>query len=119
MGPVPVSVIRDLLPEAWVELVFTRGVDVANLTTIGRHRSSAQNAALLFASPTCGITRCEAAHGLEAHHFVTDYADEQVNRLGELLMLCRFHHDLVTHRGFSIVGAPGHWELRGPPDGPG
>ena len=38
IGPVPVSVARTLLGEAIVKLVITNGVDVANVTHLGRGR---------------------------------------------------------------------------------
>ena len=58
VGPVPVSVARDLLGEAIIKLVITNGVDVANVTHLGRGPTTAQKIALLWTNPTCSVQGC-------------------------------------------------------------
>jgi Domain of unknown function (DUF222) len=53
VGPVPVTVARGLLGDAIVKLVITDGVDVLNVTHLGRVPTAAQKAALLWMNPTC------------------------------------------------------------------
>ena len=55
VGPVPVSVAKELLGEAIVKLVITNGVDVANVTHLGRGPTAAQKAALLWMNPICSV----------------------------------------------------------------
>ena len=51
VGPVPVSVARDLLGEAILKLVITDGVDVANVTHLGRGPTAAQTDAAAVDQP--------------------------------------------------------------------
>jgi hypothetical protein len=54
-------------------------------------------------------------HGLENHHFVTDFAACGTTSLDNLARVCARHHDLITYRGFVLEGAPGRWRFRAPP----
>jgi hypothetical protein len=51
IGSVPAAVARELLGEAVVKLVITKGVDVANVTHLGRGATAAQRVALLWSKP--------------------------------------------------------------------
>ena len=50
-GPIPVSVARELLGDAILKLVITKGVDVTNVTHLGRSVTVAQQVALWWQSP--------------------------------------------------------------------
>ena len=50
VGPVPVSVAEGLLGRSVLQLVITRGVDVLNVTHLGRGPTAAQKIALAWAS---------------------------------------------------------------------
>ena len=58
LGPIPVSVARDLLGDAVLKLVITKGVDVANVTHLGRSPTVAQQVALWWQSPMCAREDC-------------------------------------------------------------
>src|SRR6202040_1765013 len=62
VGPVPVGVARQLLGEAVLELVITRGLDVLNVTHLGRGPSAAQRIALLWGSPGCTVQGCNGVY---------------------------------------------------------
>ena len=67
VGPVSVTAARALLGESILKLVITRGVDVLNVTHLGRGPTAAQRVALLFQQPGCTVegchrTRCEIDH---------------------------------------------------------
>jgi Domain of unknown function (DUF222) len=62
VGPVPVSVAEGLLGRSVLQLVITRGVDVLNVTHLGRGPTAAQKIALAWASPGCTV---EGAGGPE------------------------------------------------------
>jgi hypothetical protein len=59
VGPIPVRVARDLLGEAVVDLVITRGQGVATVVHLGRGPSAAQKIALMWTQPTCSRQGCE------------------------------------------------------------
>jgi hypothetical protein len=58
VGPVPVSVAEALLGRSVLHLVITRGVDVLNVTHLGRGPTAAQKIALAWASPGCTVQGC-------------------------------------------------------------
>ena len=114
IGPVPVRVARELLNESVLKLVVTRGVDVANLTHLGRGPSAAQRIALLWASPTCAAEGCNAVR-TEVDHRV-EWAETHHTRLDELDPLCRHHHDRKTYDGWALVEGTGKRPMVPPGD---
>ena len=115
IGPVPVSVARTLLGEAIVKLVITNGVDVANVTHLGRGPTTAQKVALLWANPTCTADGCPRRR-IEYDH-QKPWAETRHTRLDELDPLCTYHHDLKTRLGWALVPGKGKRALV-PPDDP-
>jgi len=121
VGPVPVAVAREVLGDALLDLVITDGVDVLNVTHLGRTRLASVRAALDWMFTECGVAGCHRARGLEHHHLV-EYARTHHTRLDELVSLCSDDHDLVTHHGYQLVRRPdGQYDLVPPggaaPDG--
>jgi hypothetical protein len=104
VGPVPVSVAQKLLGEAVLKLVITRGVDVANVTHLGRGPTAAQRIALAWSSPGCTVEGCWRTR-IEYDHR-EPWSRTRRTRLNELDPLCEFHHDLKTRHGWALV--PGH-----------
>jgi Domain of unknown function (DUF222) len=115
IGPVPVTVARDLLGEAIVKLVITRGVDVANITHLGRGPTTAQKIALMWANPTCIVEGCHRRR-IEYDHR-KPWAQTRHTRLDELDPLCDYHHDLKTRLGWALVPGTGKRPFV-PPDDP-
>jgi hypothetical protein len=115
VGPVPVSVARDLLGEAIVKLVITNGVDVLNVTHLGRGPTAAQRAALMWMNPTCSVQGCNRRR-IEWDHR-EDWAKTRHTRMDELDPLCEFHHDLKTRLGWALVAGTGKRPFV-PPDDP-
>jgi Domain of unknown function (DUF222) len=114
VGPVPVSVARGLLGDAIVKLVITNGVDVLNVTHLGRGPTAAQRAALLWTNPTCSVQGCSRARVENDHR--EPWADTQHTRLDELDPLCGFHHDLKTRLGWALVPGKGKRAFVAPDD---
>jgi hypothetical protein len=115
IGPVPVSVARDLLGEAIVKLVITNGVDVANVTHLGRGPTVAQKIALMWTHDTCLVEGCHRRR-IEYDHR-TPWAQTRHTRLDELDPLCDYHHDLKTRLGWALVPGKGKRPFV-PPDDP-
>jgi hypothetical protein len=117
VGPVPVSVARAALGnDAMVKLVVTKGVDVLNVTHIGRTRTAAVQTALDWLYDECGIVDCHSRVAIEQHH-TEPYRKTGHTRLRELAPLCRFHHRRVERDGCTLARrADGEYDLIEPGD---
>ena len=114
VGPVPVSVARDLLGEAIIKLVITNGVDVANVTHLGRGPTTAQKIRPAVDQPAVlgpGLHR----RRIEYDH-QKPWADTKHTRLDELDPLCGFHHDLKTRLHWALVPGTGKRAFVAPDD---
>jgi Domain of unknown function (DUF222) len=115
VGPVPVSVAEGLLGRSVLHLVITRGVDVLNVTHLGRGPTAAQKIALAWASPGCAVQGCWRTRTENDHR--EPWAQTRHTRLGELDPLCDYHHDLKTRSGWALVDGTGKRPMV-PPDDP-
>ena len=114
-GPVPVSVLHEWLPEASIAIVFTKGVDVANVTHLGRSVTVAQQVALWWQSPTCTRLGCNRTFRLENDHR-EDWAQTHHTRLDETDPVCGHDHDLKTYKGWAFVEGTGKRDMVAPHD---
>jgi hypothetical protein len=115
VGPVPVPVAAGLLGQSVLQLVITRGVDVLNVTHLGRGPTAAQKIALAWASPGCTVQGCWRTRVEHDHR--QPWAETRHTRLDELDPLCEFHHDLKTRHGWALVAGTGKRPMV-PPDDP-
>ena len=114
VGPVPVSVARDLLGEAIVKLVITDGVDVLNVTHLGRGPTIAQKIAVMWTNPPCSVQGCHRRR-IEYDH-QKPWAQTRHTRVDELDPLCGFHHDLKTRLHWALVPGTGKRAFVAPED---
>jgi hypothetical protein len=115
LGPVPVTRARELLSDAVLKLVITKGVDVVNVTHLGRGPTVAQKVALLWSSPGCTVHGCSRTRRLETDHR-RPYAERRVTELTDLDRLCQHHHDKKTYEGWALVEGTGKREMVAPDD---
>ena len=116
VGPVPVSVARAELPHGLLELVISDGVDVRTVVTATRHIPEALKVAIEERDPACKIDQCDRTDHLEGHH-LHGFATHRRTSYDDVGNVCPEHHDLLTHRGYSVdVDPDGFWRLRAPPD---
>jgi Domain of unknown function (DUF222) len=116
VGAVPVRVARDCLSEAILKLVITRGIDVVNVTHLGRGPTAAQRIALLWTSPRCTNSRC--SHSLQIQHdHRKPWAEVHETTIDNLDRLCDPCHKLKTRDGWALVEGKGRRPLV-PPDDP-
>jgi hypothetical protein len=115
VGPVPVSVAEELLGRSVLHLVITRGVDVLNVTHLGRGPTTAQKIALAWANPGCTVEGCWRTRTENDHR--EPWARTRHTRLDELDALCAHHHDLKTRSGWALVDGTGKRPMV-PPDDP-
>jgi len=116
LGAVPVAMVEQVVGDARLELVVTRGVDVASVCSLGRTVPRSMAQALRARDPLCVVPGCATAHGLETHHWLVPFAQDRSTTLAGICRICSFHHDLVTYAGWDLVGGPGHWRLLRPED---
>ena len=108
IGPVAVSTARRLLGDAALKLVLTRGVEVRNVTSLGRGPSAAQKVALLWEQPTCAVEHCGRRARLEADHiYGAEYTNTKHTRIDELDRLCEQHHDKKSRHNWALVPGTG------------
>jgi hypothetical protein len=107
VGPVAVRVARQILADAIVHLLVTRGRDVATIVHGGRGPSAAQKLALLWTQPTCSRPGCDQlwTH-TEIDHRVP-WAHTHHTTLPELDRLCRHDHRLKTRHGWALIAGTG------------
>jgi hypothetical protein len=114
---VPVETIRDLLPDAAVALVITKGLDVRSVTHLGRRATAAMYTALQWQTPECTNIACDHVLGIEVDHRV-GWAETLRTRLDELDPLCRTDcHRLKTRENWALVAGSGRRRLV-PPEHP-
>jgi hypothetical protein len=114
VGPVPVRVARELLGESILKLVITKGVDVVNVTHLGRGATAAQRVGLLWTSPKCANEACSSTFVQIDHR--DPWANTKHTRIDELDHLCPHDHDLKTTKGWSLVTSTGRRAFVGPDD---
>jgi hypothetical protein len=116
VGAVPARVARDLLGDAVLKLVLTRGVDVVNVTHLGRGPTAAQRIALLWTTPACTNSTCDHTLGIQNDHR-TPWAQIHETTLANLDPLCPNPcHRLKTHQGWALVEGTGRRPLVAPDD---
>ena len=96
--------------------MITKGVDVMNVTHLGRSATMAQQVALWWQPPCCTGEGCTRTERLENDHR-DDWANTHHTRLDELDPLCGHDHDLKTYHGWALVDGKGHRPMV-PPDDP-
>jgi hypothetical protein len=126
LGPIPARVARELLGDAILKLVITKGKDVANVTHLGRSPTIAQKVALWWQAPMCTREGCTRTQRLENDHQL-GWAETHRTRVDELDPLCEHDHDLKTYDGWELIAGhgrrpmvpptdPRHPKYRAPPD---
>jgi hypothetical protein len=105
LGPIPLTRARELLGESALRLVITRGIDVQNITYLGRGPNAAQNLALLWSQPFCTNIACPNTFCQRDHR--KPYAQVRKTELANLDPLCTHDHDLKTRYGWALVAGTG------------
>jgi hypothetical protein len=115
VGPIPVRTARELLGDAILKLVITKGVDVANVVHLGRGPTAAQRVALIWQQPKCSNIACSSTL-TDIDHRVP-WATKHETVLHNLDQLCRGRcHPLKTNQGWSLVEGKGPRDFVPPAD---
>ena len=116
VGPIPVRVAKELLGDATLKLIITPGVDVLNVTSLGRGPTAAMRTALLWTSPTCTVEGCSRTITEHDHRTGAEYNDTRHTRLDEIDDLCTSHHHLHTHHAWALIQGKGKRAMVPPTD---
>lgn len=118
LGPVSVAAAREMLGESVLKLVLTKGVEVRNVTHLGRGPTAAQQIALLWEQPCCQRLGCGRRARLQYDHVDGfEFRRTRHTRVDELDLLCQPDHDLKTYEGWALVPGAGRRPMV-PPDDP-
>jgi hypothetical protein len=107
VGAVSVPAARELLGDSILALAIRDGVDVVNVTNLGRTFTAAQRTAIWArAGGTCEIPGCTVTTGLEIDH------DNEVqfggpSDIANASLKCWNDHQDKTHRGMRLIGPAG------------
>jgi hypothetical protein len=115
VGPISVERARALLGEAMVDIVITKGVEVATIAPAGRRWTAHQRLAALWDSPRCCIDGCPRG-AIEIDHR-QPFTQGGPTILANHDPYCGHHHDLKTYQGWAVTG-PRHRRRMVPPDDP-
>jgi hypothetical protein len=115
LGPIPATTARELLGDAILKLVITKGVDVLHVTHLGRGPTAAQRAALLWSSPGCSVEGCPRTR-VEIDHR-EPWAQTHHTRLDATDPYCSLHHRQKHRDGWALVDGSGKRAFV-PPDDP-
>ena len=109
IGPIPVTLARQLSEDAILKVLVTKGVDVTAVAHAGYTIPASLRTALDIRDPTCIVPRCTVRRNLERDHRNT-YNRTRVTKLEDLAHLCRWHHYQKTFLGYTYRGSPGTWQ---------
>ena len=116
VGPVPVSVLMDLAPDAVWHALVSDGIDIQTYASMSRHIPTSLRVALEARDRECVRPGCNTTHGLEIDH-THDHALGGETSMANLTRLCHHDHQLKTHHGWTLTGPPDN-RLFQPPDPP-
>lgn len=116
VGPVPLAMVERYVGQSRLNLVVSRGVDIAAVVSLGRAVPSALRTALEVRDPVCVVPGCDVSAPLEIDHWQVPFAEGGKTELANLARICPRHHDLKTYRGYTLRGGPGRWSFEPPDD---
>ena len=120
IGPVPVSVAREWMADAFVAAVLTNGEEVSKVVHLGRKFKARQKTALQWRDPECCVEGCTNTRRLEYDHD-TGWAKTHTTSVDDGDRLCHMDHKRKT-AGWYLTAANTNGKRRlippGHPDHP-
>ena len=115
IGPIPVTLARQMSEDAILKALVTNGVDVVTVAHAGYTVPTHLRTAVEVRDPKCIVPRCDRRRGLQIDHRNT-FNRTRVTKLEDLGHLCKWHHYMKTFLGYTYRGGPGTWEWIPPRD---
>lgn len=109
VGPIPVTLARQLSEDSILSVLLRKGVDVVGVAHGGRAIPAHLRTALKVRDPKCVVPRCDVRRNLERDHR-NAFGRTRVTKLEDLAHLCKWHHYQKTFLGYTYRGGPGSWE---------
>ncbi len=109
IGPIPVTLARQMSEDAILKVLLTRAVDVMAVAHGGYTIPAHLRTALDVRDPKCIVPGCDYHRRLQKDHR-NAFGRTRVTKLEDLAHLCPFHHYLKTFCGYTYRGGPGTWE---------
>ena len=100
-GPVPVAVVKNLMNDAFLAVVFVEAGDIKAISHLGRNINARLRTALVFRDRGCVVPGCGVLYSLEIDHVISR-ADGGLTNLDNLALLCHHHHHLKTYDGWVL-----------------
>ena len=120
VGPVPVSVVREWMEDAFIAAVLTEGEDVSKVVHLGRRFTAKQKTILQWRDPECCVEGCTNTLRLEYDHD-TGWANTHTTTVDDADRLCPSDHKKKT-AGWYLTAANANGKRRllppGHPDHP-
>jgi hypothetical protein len=114
IGPIPVTMARNLLQDARVSILSREGDEITRITSPKRTIPAALRRWVERAYPTCGHLGCGSRERLQIDHIIP-VEDGGPTEKTNLWRLCPYHHKLKTFYRWTVVGQAGQRHLV-PPD---
>lgn len=105
IGPIPVSVVREWMDDAFIAAVLTDGEDVTKVVHLGRRFTAKQRTALQWRDPECCVQGCTTTLRLEYDHD-TGWADTHTTTVDDGDRVCHLHHKRKTAGWYLAAAAP-------------
>jgi hypothetical protein len=109
IGPISIATATDLLGDSVAKLLVTSANDVHSVFNLGRYIPAKVYSALLERDPCCVVPGCSSTRNLETDHREIPFIKGGPVNLANCCRVCRYHHQLKTHRGYALEGEPGAW----------
>ena len=109
IGPIPVTLARQMADDSILKVLLTKGVDVAAVAHGGYTIPAHLRSALEVRDPKCIVPGCDCRRNLQTDHRNT-FNRTRVTKLEDLARICPWHHYLKTFLGYTYRGGPGTWE---------
>ncbi len=116
LGPISVTAARDLMQDAFLAAVITRGRDVCTVAHLGRSLSAFQRTAIEALGLRCTNRACNRTVAIQIDHR-TPWAEVHETKLDNQDPLCPNCHRLKTHHGWTLEPGSGPRRFV-PPGGP-
>ena len=120
LGPIPVSAAKELMADAFIAAVITKGRDVINAAHLGRGLNAHQRTAIEAIGLRCSNIACNRTIATQIDHRVT-YNDDQITKLDNQDPFCPVDHNRKTNHGWNLEEGTGPRRFLPPghPDNPG
>jgi hypothetical protein len=115
IGPVPVSVAREWMDDAFVAAILTKGEDITKVVHLGRQFTARQKTALQWRDPECCVEGCTNTRRLEYDHD-TGWADTKTTCVDDADRMCHEHHRKKSS-GWHLTAADANGKRRLLPPG--